>query len=378
MLPQLPAYKWHPGNTQPEARFRSRHTPSLRETVEQHLNESGDSLPRPLRRGLDRSFPEILILHGQNRIPQLRGDPCPTSPVLGLRRGSEGGLWQVRLMRPVTPLWRLCGAGGELQPQLYPTKVLIAQGLASLSRLDQAFWKKTIERRLRNPKSLLWIHVPKDGVQASTLDVVGRLWLLWTYPFIPGIVLVDLHFKISILTGLAFFSDRRRCCRILFYCPGLSSQSAQSPQSLAPSACLKVLGQPRRMWSPAGLSALTRLDQFFWSKRIERRLRDPESILCSHIPADGVVAATLDAVARLYFLLIWVLILGARLRNPGQISDRGCRRLALCPIRCRGMVCGNEQGDQEQPFTTNCEASQETLRDETVFRRVRVPSARFI
>jgi len=51
----------------------------------------------------------------------------------------------------------------------------------------------------------LWIHVPKDGVQASTLGVVAGLWLVWAgFLFLPGIVLVDLPINSPILTGLGF------------------------------------------------------------------------------------------------------------------------------------------------------------------------------
>ena len=39
-------------------------------------------------------------------------------------------------------------------------------------------WSKFIERRLRDSESTIWIHVPKDGVVASTLDLVGRLWFV--------------------------------------------------------------------------------------------------------------------------------------------------------------------------------------------------------
>jgi hypothetical protein len=62
-----------------------------------------------------------------------------------------------------------------------------------------------MERVLRNPNSLLWIHVPKDGIAASTLDVVGRLWFRYAGVIIVGIVLLSLDLKIAAVTGLAWF-----------------------------------------------------------------------------------------------------------------------------------------------------------------------------
>jgi hypothetical protein len=87
----------------------------------------------------------------------------------------------------------------------FPTEALIAQGLACLPRIDAAMWGRTMERRLRNPEEHLWLHVPKDGVEASTLDVVARIWFAWVMPpFIPGILLVYLPTDGPILTGLGF------------------------------------------------------------------------------------------------------------------------------------------------------------------------------
>ena len=98
--------------------------------------------------------------------------------------------------------------GGRLRTSTpaVPDEALIAQGLASLSRLDQAFWGRKMERRLRNPKSFVWVGIPKDGVKASTLGFVARLWVQLPFPllFFPGILLVDLPTDGSILTGLGF------------------------------------------------------------------------------------------------------------------------------------------------------------------------------
>ena len=49
------------------------------------------------------------------------------------------------------------------------------------------------------------MHVPKDGVQASTFGTVARLWVVWAgLLFLPGIVLVDLHRNGPIVTGLGY------------------------------------------------------------------------------------------------------------------------------------------------------------------------------
>jgi len=75
---------------------------------------------------------------------------------------------------------------------------LVATGLSSLSALDAVLWRKTIARRLRNPDSLLRSHVPRDGVVAATLDLVGRLWFLLAWIIVPGIVLVDLSVNAAV------------------------------------------------------------------------------------------------------------------------------------------------------------------------------------
>lgn len=62
-----------------------------------------------------------------------------------------------------------------------------------------------MERRFRNPKSRLLELVPKDGVRASTLEIVGGLWVGWVpILFIPGILLVDLPLKTPVLKALGF------------------------------------------------------------------------------------------------------------------------------------------------------------------------------
>jgi hypothetical protein len=86
-----------------------------------------------------------------------------------------------------------------------PTEELIAQGLSTLTRLDRPLWAKRMERVLRNPKSTLWIHVPKDGITASTLGLLSRLWLFVAWSFLIGLVLVDLDARIPLVTGLGWF-----------------------------------------------------------------------------------------------------------------------------------------------------------------------------
>jgi hypothetical protein len=61
-----------------------------------------------------------------------------------------------------------------------------------------------MERVLRSPTSTLWIHVPKDGITASTLGLVGRLWFLYAWTLITGIFLLALDLKIAAVTGLAW------------------------------------------------------------------------------------------------------------------------------------------------------------------------------
>jgi hypothetical protein len=85
------------------------------------------------------------------------------------------------------------------------TDTAIAEGLACLSRLDRVFWGRRVERVLRNQQSTVWIHVPKDGMAASTLDFVGRLWLLPCNAFVVGIVLVDIHKGQGAVTGFGWF-----------------------------------------------------------------------------------------------------------------------------------------------------------------------------
>lgn len=86
-----------------------------------------------------------------------------------------------------------------------PDKDAIDQGLAALTPLDRLLWGKRMERFLRNPEDSIWIHVPKDGIVASTLDRVNRLWLLPFWAFFPGLVLVDLHTGIGVVTGIGWF-----------------------------------------------------------------------------------------------------------------------------------------------------------------------------
>lgn len=80
----------------------------------------------------------------------------------------------------------------------------VAQGLASLTRLDQVVWGGKVERRLRNQDSTIRIHVPKDGIAASTLDLVGRLWGLPVSAFLVGLVLFDLQTGKGVVTGLGW------------------------------------------------------------------------------------------------------------------------------------------------------------------------------
>lgn len=85
-----------------------------------------------------------------------------------------------------------------------PDEALVAEALRCLSRLDRRLWWAIIARRLRNPDSTLWIHVPKDGVVATTLGVASRLWLLPCWAVFPGLVLVDLNTHIAVVTALGY------------------------------------------------------------------------------------------------------------------------------------------------------------------------------
>ena len=64
-------------------------------------------------------------------------------------------------------------------PAGFDEESAVAEGLAALTLLDRRPWGAIIERRLRNPDSTIWIHIPKDGVVASALNLVGRFWLAW-------------------------------------------------------------------------------------------------------------------------------------------------------------------------------------------------------
>src|SRR3954465_6360819 len=99
-----------------------------------------------------------------------------------------------------------------MEPGVDESEVLRV-GIDSLTRVDAWLCRGAVERRLSNPRSLLRGHVPRDGVVASTLDFVGRRYLLWAWLMVPGIVLVDLHSAlvvtvvgwIMISVGAAFF-----------------------------------------------------------------------------------------------------------------------------------------------------------------------------
>ena len=47
--------------------------------------------------------------------------------------------------------------------------------------------------------------MPKDGVIASTLSLVARLWMLPCSAFLVGIVLVDIHTGQGAVTGFGWF-----------------------------------------------------------------------------------------------------------------------------------------------------------------------------
>ena len=81
----------------------------------------------------------------------------------------------------------------------------VAQGLSSLTPLDRALWGRMVEGILRDENSTLWIHVSKDGIVASTVGLVGRLWLLPCNAFIVGLVLVDLQTGQGVVIGLGWF-----------------------------------------------------------------------------------------------------------------------------------------------------------------------------
>jgi hypothetical protein len=84
------------------------------------------------------------------------------------------------------------------------TEELITEGLRSLSPLDRSVWATYVERRLRNPKSTIWLHVPKDGVTASTLDLVARLWMLFIWAAMIGLVLLDLGTGLLVVSLLGW------------------------------------------------------------------------------------------------------------------------------------------------------------------------------
>ena len=64
-------------------------------------------------------------------------------------------------------------------PAGFDENTAVAEGLAALTPLDRRLWGAIIERRLRNPESTTWLHIPKDGVVASTLNLAGRFWVAW-------------------------------------------------------------------------------------------------------------------------------------------------------------------------------------------------------
>lgn len=72
---------------------------------------------------------------------------------------------------------------------------------------------------LRNPNSTLWIHVPKDGIAASALGLVARLWFLYVWVLILGIFLLVLDLKLAAVTGIGWFLI---ALGVVTYCIGVT------------------------------------------------------------------------------------------------------------------------------------------------------------
>jgi hypothetical protein len=59
-----------------------------------------------------------------------------------------------------------------------------------------------------------------------------------------------------------------------------------------------------------GLACLSRLDRAVWGPRVERRLRNQDSTIWTHVPKDGVAASTLDFVSRCWYLPLNAFLVG--------------------------------------------------------------------